>query len=109
MQGRSQISAIAYGKINCIQCEKLCPKLGRTPCYATPRLRDRASSAERLHRRLTLRRRVTPKARVRLDRIGGVPLRELFLVEREISLVAQRLDVLQIEAESDLMVDIEIA
>src|SRR5690242_15496835 len=108
MQAAPHIAANACPKINCIQYEEMCPKLRRTP-HAGLDLADGEPRAEPVHRSLSLRRRTTPEARVRFDRIGAVPLRKLFLVEREISLVAQRLDVLQIEAEPDLVIDIEIA
>src|SRR5437588_11461900 len=109
MQAVPQITANACSKINCIQYEEICPKLRRISYWVTQRLRDGAPVVERLHLCLISRGHVTPESRVRLDRIGAVPFREFFLIEREISVVAQRLDVLQIEAEPDLVIDVEIA
>src|SRR5262245_313741 len=51
--------------------------------------------------RLDARRAVAPHPAVGLDRIDLMPFRELFPVERGIGLVAQRLDVLDVEFEPD--------
>src|SRR5258705_402355 len=80
--------------------------VGRCPMCYKEEESDGQSRPEPNRMQLHRRRTPAPEPRVRPDRIGAVPRRQLFLEDRAIDLVVQGLDILKIELEPDLVIDI---